>query len=189
VQLIPSALTDLFRTGSFRVTTPAPPDDPVIQTVVYIDGDVITTVCDAGREPSVVADHFRTVAAKGQAASEQLHRLVVAGRAMWLVVYGVASLWTAAASSLGAAAVVVASAALTAGSDQIGALKARVSWPLDLVKIVLLVVFALLGAKTGQHAAAVGCVVSAVLDSIVFVLLEGGRILVRRTVRGLGVHT
>ncbi len=189
MKLLPTALMDVVRTGSFEVMTPPPPAVPVIRTVVYINGDVVTTVCEAASDESIVTDHFCTVAARGQAASEQLRSLHVGARVMWLVFYGLVTLWTTVAFSWVTAVVVVASAVLTVALGRVRALKARISWPLDLLKIALLVVLALLSNKIGRDHVAVGCVVSAVLDLIVLVALEAGRILVRRTLRGLGVSS
>ncbi len=171
-------LTEFIRMGSFTVTTPQSPGAGVIRTVVYINGDVITTVRDTAHE-SHVAEHFLAVRARGRAARNSLRVLRVGGWTLWAVISGLVAFGTTAADLPAATAVVLASALVTAVLRRIPVANARLRMLVDLVKIAVLIGLALLSALLGRDQIAIGSAVSAVLDLILLLVLRGGRSLVR----------
>jgi hypothetical protein len=177
-----ASLTDVFRTGSFAVTSPEK-DAGVIRTVVFINGDVITTVCNAAREPKVVEEHFRKVEARGQAVRNRLRLLRIGAFTLWALV----ALGTAVRSSLVATGVVLASALVTAALRWIHVPNPRIRVLVDLLKIALLSLLALLSTLLGYDQIAIGSKVAAALDLVLFLALAVGRLLVRRAILKLGV--
>jgi hypothetical protein len=173
------ALGEVIQMGSIVVTTPQPPSPPVIRTVVYINGDVITTVSDTAHEPFVVDEHFRAVKARGQAARNSLRILRVGAWTLWAVISGLVAFGTTVAASPAATVVVLASALATAALRRIHVSNARVRMLIDLLKIVILIVLALLSKILGHDQIAIGSAVSAALDLVLFLALKGGRSLVR----------
>jgi hypothetical protein len=172
-------LTEFIRTGSFDVTTPQSPGDGVIRTVVYINGDVITTVRDAAHGSHVVDEHFLAVKARGRAARNSLRILRVGAWTLWAVISGLVAFGTTVAALPAATVVVLTSALFTAVLRGIHVANARVRMLVDLLKIVILIVLALLSTFLGRDQIAIGSAVSAVLDLILFLVLESGRSLVR----------
>jgi hypothetical protein len=171
-------LTEFIRTGYFAVTTPQSPGAGVIRTVVYLNGDVITTVRDAAEE-SHVDEHFLAVKARGQAARNSLRILRVGAWTLWAVISGLVAFGTTVAALPAATVVVLTSALVTAVLRRIHVANARFRMLVDLLKIAVLMVLALLSAFLGRDQIAIGSAVSAVLDLILFLVLEGGRSLVR----------
>jgi hypothetical protein len=146
---------------------------------VYINGDVITTVRDAAHGSHVVDEHFLAVKARGRAARNSLRILRVGAWTLWAVISGLVAFGTTVAALPAATVVVLTSALFTAVLRGIHVANARVRMLVDLLKIVILIVLALLSTFLGRDQIAIGSAVSAVLDLILFLVLESGRSLVR----------
>jgi hypothetical protein len=88
-----TVLSELREAGSYDVRTPT--DAPLLHTIVYLDGDVMTRVV-GGLTDQVVAAHFAEVAKRSAAATSRLRtiarllksvRLVIA-LLLWLAFHG-----------------------------------------------------------------------------------------------------
>ena len=178
-----SAIEDLSNRGSFQVRTPA--DEAMLQTTVYIDGDVMTKVAGLVVEQAAADAHFSEVARRGAAARSTVRRVVRWLGAIWLISFAVLGL--AFHGSPEALLQVTAGVGLSAVAFQLGWLRSRSVWLGDGLQVATPAVVAVVEWVIGYETLSRSALAVSLANLVIAALLVYARWRVVSVVKRLGV--